>query len=189
MASPSNLGTTLPGKDVVPNFHQVDANLYRGGRPRASAETYLQLARLGIRTVVNLEKPHDAAKEKTLIEQANQRLAAQGKPPLDFVTVTVGGSWETFVTGWKDEAVEELFRKLATARKPALIHCHYGRDRTGAAVILYRLKCAPATTWEDAWREGRAFGFNRLDFGLRQTLARFRQPARLASLAHPCPEG
>src|SRR5713226_1736208 len=43
--------TDITDKDIC-NFHKVDADLYRGARPRCSG--YVKLANMGIQTIVSL---------------------------------------------------------------------------------------------------------------------------------------
>src|SRR5271157_4118059 len=43
----------------IPNFHQVDADLFRGGHPDCNG--YAKLAALGIRTIVDLQGGADRA--------------------------------------------------------------------------------------------------------------------------------
>jgi hypothetical protein len=45
----------------LPNFHVVNARLYRGGQPRAGGLE--RLAALGVKTVINLRKAAPAVKQ------------------------------------------------------------------------------------------------------------------------------
>jgi len=171
--------------DEIPNFHRVDSNLYRGARPRESEEVYLKLARLGIRSILNLEQKAEAARERNLVERANPRLRNQGSSTLEFISFPIGGSLKTFVTGWAHDRLRELFKMIGQGAKPTFLHCHYGKDRTGAVVILYRLKLKQANSVEEAYQEARRYGFGRFDFGLRRTLRRYRDLATLNDLPDP----
>jgi hypothetical protein len=171
--------------DEIPNFHRVDSDLYRGARPRESEEVYLKLARLGIRTILNLERKAEAAREGSLVERVNTRLRNQGSSTLEFISFPIGGSLKTFVTGWAHACLRELFKKLGEAPKPIFLHCHYGKDRTGAVVILYRLKLKQANSLEEAYPEASRCGFGRWDFGLRRTLRRYQDLAALNDLPDP----
>lgn len=171
--------------EEVPNFHRVDSSLYRGGRPRESEDVYLKIALLGIRSIVNLEREAEALREKVLVDRVNQRLRSEGRSALEFLHFPIGGSFQTFVTGWPHGRVLELFRKIKEAPKPILLNCHYGRDRTGAAVILYRLKLKEVLSIDQAYREARRYGFSVFDFGLKRTLRRYQNPKPLSEVPDP----
>jgi protein tyrosine/serine phosphatase len=169
----------------IPNFHRVDSNLYRGARPRESEEVYLKLARLGIRSILNLEREAEAGRERSLVELVNPRLSNQGSPRLEFISFPIGGSLKSFVTGWAHLRLRELFKRLGQAPKPIFLHCHYGKDRTGAVVIVYKLRLKQANSLEESYQEARRYGFGRWDFGLRRTIRRYQDLAALNDLPDP----
>src|SRR5215831_15214254 len=57
----------------VPNFHQVNDQLFRGGQP--SDRSWPDLAKLGVKTVIDLRLPdeHKTAAEARLVEAAGMR--------------------------------------------------------------------------------------------------------------------
>ena len=52
----------------VPNFHQVDEHVYRGAQPRG--EGFASLAKIGIRTVIDLRGEHS---EEDAVQSAGMR--------------------------------------------------------------------------------------------------------------------
>ena len=128
----------LPG---VPNLHRVSENLYRSAQP--TAEGFKNLARMGVKTVVNLRE-----------SEADRKLSAG--TGITIVEIPVNVSSPT-----REQVLR--FLKIATdpARAPVLVHCRYGSDRTGAFCAVYR---AAVMGWpvEEAIREmtGGGFGFH-----------------------------
>jgi protein tyrosine/serine phosphatase len=120
---------TLAG---VPNYHKVDANLYRGAQP--SAEGMKNLKAAGIATVANLRSFSSDRKE----------------------IGTTGLAYEhIYMKAWHPERKEAVrFLQIVTDRKrtPVFVHCHYGSDRTGAMCALYRI-AVQGWSKDDAIRE------------------------------------
>src|SRR5437868_15365089 len=60
----------VPG---IPNFHQVNEHIYRGGQP--GAEAWSGLAKLGVKVVVDLrrEDEHSAAAEEQAVQAAGMK--------------------------------------------------------------------------------------------------------------------
>jgi hypothetical protein len=77
--------TPIIDEDVC-NFHQVDADLYRGGRPHPNA--YRKLVEVGIRTIIDLESPESVRGEQEAIQGFNQTLQTERRP-----------IWHTFILG------------------------------------------------------------------------------------------
>jgi protein tyrosine/serine phosphatase len=170
--------TPITSEDVC-NFHQVDAQLYRGGRPRASA--FPKLIDVGIRTIISLEEPESAEKEKATVEELNQGLAPDRK--IDFVSFPISPA-EIDETGVSHERLRELFDQIRESKRPIFVHCYHGKDRTGAVVALYRMlmnQMAETEAFEEAYR----YRFSRRDHGLRRTLDRYKSPKKLQTLPRP----
>ena len=118
---PASSHTDLPG---VKNFHKLDAHVYRGAQP--SEEGFRNLAKLGIKTVVDLRYESDqAAKEKQEVEHLGMRfihlpMHNNGKP-----------------------ADQDVSRALAILNDksdwPVFVHCDGGKDRTGVVMACYRM--------------------------------------------------
>ena len=133
-------------KAAVRNVSEVHAGvLYRSGQPQGAALKDLR-DRYHIRTVISLVAPDStpAAKAEAEFCQANG---------IRFVSLPLENAEFT-------EAQAAQF--LATVRDPAcqpvLVHCEYGRNRTGYAVAYYRI-AVDHWTYEAAVDEARRLGF------------------------------
>jgi len=107
---------TLEG---VPNLHRITATLYRSEQPTALGMQ--NLAKLGIRTVINLRAFNDDDDEVR-----GTRLRTE----------------HTKILTWHvdDKHVIEVMRMLRNPDNgPFLIHCQHGADRTGLMSAMYRI--------------------------------------------------
>ena len=118
----------------LPNFHVVNARLYRGGQP--SAGGLRRLVALGVKTVVNLRDDDARAWQEEKEARAlglryfNVPLSRWGRP---------GAS-----------RIDELFALMdAKENQPVFVHCKRGADRTGALMAVYRVS-------HDGWTAERA---------------------------------
>jgi tyrosine-protein phosphatase SIW14 len=123
-----------PAAPGVLNFHQVNEHLYRGAQP--TAEGLRNLARLGVKTVVNLRmKPEQSETEKRAVEKLGMRYVQL--PMQDGVAPT-------------GEQVAKALSILNDQNAwPVFVHCAGGRDRTGVVVACYRISF-------DRWTNQRA---------------------------------
>ena len=167
--------TSITDEDIC-NFHKVDSLVYRGGRPRPSA--YPKLVRLGIRTILDLEETASARDERRAVERLNGTLKPQDR--INFISFPITQE-EINRTGVSDEQMHRLFEIIHDAQKPVLIHCYYGRDRTGAVIALYRM-AVEGVSFRKAYDEAVHYDFSSENAGLLRTLRRFRDPKRLESL-------
>lgn len=150
----------------LPRFARVAEGLYRSGQP--SDAGFQHLARLGVRTVIDLRGPGERAKkEEALVRSLG----------MQYVNVPL--------SGWRrphDADVLRVLEILADPRsRPVLVHCRRGADRTGVIIALYRILYEG---WEpeQAYREMRAFGFRWYLRGLKRYV--WEAPERLkAALA------
>lgn len=130
---------TSPRQDVagLPSFGRVDDGLCRSGQP--ADEGYHTAKALGVRTVVDLRGSKVGP-------------GATKAAGLDLVVVRTGAKRVS-------EADVVAFLRVATdpARRPVLVHCASGHDRTGAMVAAYR-RVVCGWTAEAALREMRRFG-------------------------------
>jgi len=118
----------------IKNFDKVDAHVYRGAQPTTEGLNYL--AKLGVKTIVDLREAGDRAK-------AEER--------------TVTGDGMTYVnvpmTGLTPPTEAEITRLLAmledTTTGPVFVHCWRGADRTGAVIAAYHID-------HDRWDSDRA---------------------------------
>ena len=173
--------TSITSEDVC-NFHQVDEQLFRGGRPRPSA--YPKLAEIGIRTIVNLEEVDFAAEEKALVDNLNRTLPP-GKQ-IQFFSLPIGPD-EIEVRGISHERLKKLFAQVRDAQRPIFIHCYHGKDRSGAVVAIYRM-LMQQKSFDEAYAEAYHYGFSRRDHGLSQTVDRYKSRKKLHSLPRPEPD-
>ncbi|MDE3197811.1 MAG: tyrosine-protein phosphatase [Acidobacteriota bacterium] len=118
----------------VGNFHEVNGELYRGAQP--TAEGFRNLAKLGVKTVVDLRgSEHSIADEKRVVEADGMR----------YVSIPMRG-FRTPTRGQIGAALKVLDDPKAG---PVFVHCRRGADRTGAVIACYRIA-------HDKWDNARA---------------------------------
>ncbi|MDT7781168.1 MAG: tyrosine-protein phosphatase [Acidobacteriota bacterium] len=126
----------------LPNFHQVNARLYRGGQPHKGGLE--RLAALGVKTVVNLRDDDERAREE---EQEARSLG------LRYFNIPVSRAGRP-----SHERIKELLALIdAPGNQPVFVHCKRGADRTGAVIAAYRIT-HDGWTGEQALDEAEAFG-------------------------------
>jgi protein tyrosine phosphatase (PTP) superfamily phosphohydrolase (DUF442 family) len=107
-------------KEALGNFHEVAPGFYRSAQP--SQDGYAQLAKMGVKTILTLKSNGD---------QESRDAGARG---IHVENVPM--------SGFSAPSFEEMDRALdvvASAPKPLLVHCQYGKDRTGFVVASYRV--------------------------------------------------
>ena len=118
----------------LPNFHQVNSQLYRGAQPRAGG--LKKLKEIGIKTIVNLR----GKDEHTGAESDEARALG-----LRYYNVSLPE-----FSSPKDEAVQQVLDIINTAEnQPVFVHCRHGEDRTGTIIACYRIE-------HDGWTAARA---------------------------------
>jgi uncharacterized protein (TIGR01244 family) len=130
-------------RDGAPNLHQVSERLYRSAQPEPHG--FPELAKLGIRTVVNLRSAHtdEAWLDGTGLRYEAIPMTASSVSPQDV----------------------ERFLEIVTdpGRGPVLVHCQHGADRTGTLCAAYRMVVEGWTADEAIAEMTRGgFGFHRL---------------------------
>jgi protein tyrosine/serine phosphatase len=141
----------------LPNFHQVDANLYRGGQPAGGGVSRLKA--LGIRTIVNLRYEPDLVKA----EEAEAK--AEG---ITYYNIPMRG-----LNRPTDAQVTRILGLIDDpANRPVFVHCKAGSDRTGAIVACYRIARAEWTA-EKAIREAFDYGMMRIEYAKRAFVRSF----------------
>jgi protein tyrosine/serine phosphatase len=118
----------------LPNFHQVNDRLSRGAQP--SEEGFQQLAKLGVKTIVDVrESGGRSTEEQRLVESLGMRYI---NVPMD---------------GLAAPTMEQVARLHAifdsAASGPVFIHCLHGADRTGTVIACYRIA-------HDHWENSKA---------------------------------
>lgn len=101
------------------NFHQVSGELYRGAQP--DRHGFVELERLGIKTVVNLRL---TSSDKKLLEGTSLSPVDIPAEPWDLE--------EPDILAFLRVVVDPV-------RVPVFVHCSHGADRTGAMVAIYRV--------------------------------------------------
>lgn len=141
----------------VPNFHQVNEHVYRGGQPGASA--WPGLAQMGIKLVIDLrrEDEHSSAEEERAVRASG----------MNYVNVPMKG-----VTEPSNDQVNKLL-SLLNADYPVFIHCKRGADRTGAIIACYRVE---HDHWDrkKALNEAKGLGMHWDQFGLKHYVMSFQ---------------
>ena len=141
----------------IRHFHKIDDNLYRGRQP--SKEQYAELARLGIRTVLDLRGgPLHSPRERREVEANGMR----------YVSVRLSGIWEP-----KDRQISQILGILEDpSLAPVYVHCHRGADRLGVAIACYRIAHDHWTNRE-ALNEARQMGLNRFELLMQRYILHF----------------
>ena len=108
----------------IDNFARVSDTYFRGAQPMGS--DYADLAKLGIKTVINLIGDADLdATEQSRVEQQGMRYVFI---PMSTRKAPTTQQLETFLTIVNDPASQ-----------PVYVHCVGGRHRTGVMTAVYRM--------------------------------------------------
>lgn len=118
----------------LPNFHQVNSQLYRGAQPQSDGPQKLKA--LGVRTIVNLRRKGEQTQDEGDTARAiglryyNVPLPEFSRP--------------------KDTDVQQVLDIInAPENQPVFVHCRHGEDRTGTIIACYRIT-------HDGWNAGQA---------------------------------
>lgn len=145
-----------PKYKELPNFHQVNEQLYRGAQPKRGGIG--RLAQLGVKTIVNL-RPDD---ERSRREEQEARAAGLRYFNVSVEKITLMEALKS-LTDLRhfnlpfnmlgrptDEQVERVLSIInAPENQPVFVHCKRGADRTGAIIAIYRIE-------HDGWTSERA---------------------------------
>jgi protein-tyrosine phosphatase len=147
----------------VPNLHQVEPGLWRGGEPTAEGWRYLR-DELGVCATVQLDQ--DAERPAGVEPPVGIAVIAIPMPPATGVDVFLA----------RQPRRADLVQAVLTMRGRSVscavfVHCLHGEDRTGLVVALYRWW--GGWTREAAYAEAIALGFHRSLLGLVLTWGSF----------------
>ena len=133
--------SSSPPRVNIDNFGQTNENYYRGSQP--DADGFAELARLGIKTVIDLQED-GKDEEPTLVRKAG----------MQYFNIPL--STRRPATG----AQTEYFLKLVNDAQnwPVYVHCAGGRHRTGEMTGIYRIT-HHAWTADQAYHEMKQYGY------------------------------
>jgi tyrosine-protein phosphatase SIW14 len=139
----------LPG---IVNFGEISPSYYRGGEP--GGEGVLALAKLGIKTVIDLQMDPDG-RESGLV----------GKAGMQYVRIPM----TTHTPPTASQQAQFLSLVTDPAHQPVYVHCKEGRHRTGVMTALYRMT-------RDGWTADQAFKeMKQYDFGWDMLHSEFKR--------------
>lgn len=126
----------------VPNFHQVNAGIFRGGQPEKG--TLPRLKQIGIKTIINLRDDDERARDEAVEAQAeglryfNIPFARFDRP--------------------SDKEIDDVMKVINSPdNQPIFIHCKRGADRTGTVIAIFRIE-HDGWTSEQAKAEANRYG-------------------------------
>ena len=152
--------------DGVTNFQKVDDHVYRGAQP--TEQGFKSLAKLGIKTIVDLREPGDRSR----LEEKMVRAAG-----MEYVSVPMYG----METPSNDKVVKVLALLEDTSTGPVFVHCKRGADRTGAVIACYRME-------HDRWKndqaltEAKSLGMSFFERAIQRYVREFKPRALDASM-------
>jgi protein tyrosine/serine phosphatase len=157
----------------LPNFHQVNPQLYRGAQPKTGGLEKLKA--LGIKTIVNLRRPG----EQTQDEGASARalgLSYYNVPLPEFSKPS-------------DQQVQQVLDLInANENQPVFVHCRHGEDRTGTIIACYRIA-------HDGWsataarKEAVSYGMSWTQVSMKKYIDKFYKQRRTAAFFGVRPPG
>lgn len=136
----------------LPNFHRINAGLYRGGQPKENG--FERLASIGIRTVINLR---DDDRREDAEEKEVQALGMR------YFNVPLNDLFGRP----SDENMERILAIVnAPENQPVFVHCRRGADRTGTVIAIYRIGNEGWTS-EQAKSEAKRYGMGFWVIGMK----------------------
>jgi protein-tyrosine phosphatase len=144
----------------IKNFYQVDPHVYRGAQP--SDEGFQYLAKLGVKTVIDLREADQRSKaEEAVVTAAGMK----------YVNVPMKG-----LAAPTDAEISRILGILEGDEGDAgtvFVHCKRGADRTGVVIASYRID---RDGWAnaDALSEAKARGMAPFQFPRMSYIRAFR---------------
>ena len=141
----------------LPNFHQVNSQLYRGAQPKAGGLQALKT--IGIKTIVNLRGEDD----RTRAESEEARTLG-----LRYYNVSLPD-----FSGPTDREVQQVLDIIkAPDNQPVFVHCRRGQDRTGTIIACYRIT-HDGWNADQAKKEAESFGMSWTQMGMKKYIDKF----------------
>jgi len=141
----------------LPNFHQVNPQLYRGAQPKSGGLKTLKT--IGVKTIVNLRRQG----EQTTAEAQEARALG-----LRYYNVPLPEFSRP-----KDEDVRHVLDLInAPENQPVFVHCRHGEDRTGTIIACYRITHDGWTAVE-AKKEAGKLGMSWTQRGMKRYIDKF----------------
>jgi tyrosine-protein phosphatase SIW14 len=137
--------------EELPNFHQVNKNLYRGAQPKHGG--IQKLAQLGIKTIINLRADDNHAHA----EETEARASG-----LRYFNVAMDNFGRP-----SDNRIQRVLAIInAPENQPVFVHCKRGADRTGTVIAVYRIE-HDGWTSESAKAEADHYGMALWQIGMK----------------------
>ena len=146
----------LPPSEGIGNFGKISDSLYRGAQPDATG--IRTLARLGIKSIINLRTTDAAWKAEAAEARANG---------ITYTNVPLKGLGRP-----ASAQVATLLDLIRTLPAPVFVHCKHGCDRTGTIIACYRIRHGG---WPNqaALEEARKYGLSKLERGMIEYIRDF----------------
>jgi tyrosine-protein phosphatase SIW14 len=143
----------------VGNFEKLNDHVYRGAQP--TDEGFRSLAKLGIKTVIDLQPYGDA---RSLNEEKTVKNAG-----MQYINVGMKGM-ETLPA---DGVAKVLALLEDTTTGPIFVHCHRGADRTGGVIACYRIE---HDHWanDKALAEARSMGMSWFQTAIQHSVLKYQ---------------
>lgn len=153
-------GCVLPPSSIairgVPNFHRVNAGLYRGAQPDAAG--IQALAAQGVKTIINLRMADEAWADEAAVARSHG---------IGYLNIPLRG-----LSGPTAAETAKVLDSIASSPGPVFVHCRRGADRTGTMIACYRIE-HDGWTPQAAQREATEHGMRWAQIGMRHFIARF----------------
>ena len=160
----------------LPNLHEVNSSLYRGGQPKKGGLQILK--QIGIKTIISLRDDDEQAKA----EQAEARTIGLG-----YYNVPLSSFNRP-----RDKTVAEVLKLIDTSEnQPVFVHCERGSDRTGTIIAIYRIE-HDGWTSEQAKAEAKRYGLGFWQVAMKDYIHDYYQhrnnPKNAAASPQPKPD-
>jgi tyrosine-protein phosphatase SIW14 len=146
----------VPPSQGIGNFGKVNDHLYRGAQPDALG--IKNLARLGIKTILNLRMTNDLWKAEA---------AEAGAYGIAYTNVPMKGIGRP-----TPEQIAKALAIIENMPGPVFVHCRHGCDRTGTVVACYRIK-HDQWSGKSALQEAKHYGISAFTLGMRKFILDF----------------